>query len=341
MEPLAELVEDRVAVGLGEAVLLVEDHDRTFPLARQADQGLELGADQIVIDHEDEQVRACGEVARLAFALGPPGADLGDARRVGEQDGPLDPLDDLRVLLAAAGRPHHGLGLADVLTEQGVDQRGLPRGARAEDDDVKPAPDAVGADRGELVAEVILGRLVLDLVDDQLGLIGLNLGGADDILGRASRARRASGVCPSFQNIRTAAIDDATARIDVVATKAIARASECLARRVVHLVDRRDQPGHRPERDGRQHQRKHPTRRPHILRRPVVSGDSPWKEDAAILAMATLPVRVVRCALPFDCAMSAESFQDQLPEVAPTTTTLRHDPRRSGEMGTWASRVDV
>ena len=74
-------------VGVGEPVGLVEDDDRALPLADQGRQRLVLGADQVVVENEDQQVGARGQVAGFALARRAGLADLGQARRVGQEDG--------------------------------------------------------------------------------------------------------------------------------------------------------------------------------------------------------------------------------------------------------------
>ena len=66
-----------------------------FPCRASADQRLELGADQVVVDDEQEQVGPRGQVAGLGLADRPPCADLGEARGVGQEDRPLDALDGM------------------------------------------------------------------------------------------------------------------------------------------------------------------------------------------------------------------------------------------------------
>ena len=121
-----------------------------------------------MIDDEQEQVGPRGQVAGLALAGRAPLADLGEARGVGQEDGPVDPFDVVGVVLAVAGRPHHGLGLADVPAEQGVDQRGLARRARAEDDDVerRDLPSALRLDLRELVRQLFSSPDVNDSLDE-------------------------------------------------------------------------------------------------------------------------------------------------------------------------------
>ena len=46
-----------------------------------------------MVDHEEEEVGPGGEVAGLGLAVGAGLADLGEARGVGQQDGPVDVLD--------------------------------------------------------------------------------------------------------------------------------------------------------------------------------------------------------------------------------------------------------
>ena len=67
-EPLAELGQDRVAIGVGEPVRLVEDDDRPLALAHQGRQRLELGADQVVVEDEDQQVGPRGQLAGFLLA---------------------------------------------------------------------------------------------------------------------------------------------------------------------------------------------------------------------------------------------------------------------------------
>ena len=110
-----------------------------FPCRASAASGSILGADQVVIDDEQEQVGPRGQVAGLGSRGPAPPSPISERPgRVGQQDRPVDPLDVVGVVLALPGRAHDGLGLADVLAEQGVDQRGLARRAGAEDDDVEP-----------------------------------------------------------------------------------------------------------------------------------------------------------------------------------------------------------
>ncbi len=69
-EAFFQLRQDRGGVGVGEPVGLVEDDDRALPLADQGRQRLELGANQVVVEHENQEVGAGGQLAGFALALG-------------------------------------------------------------------------------------------------------------------------------------------------------------------------------------------------------------------------------------------------------------------------------
>jgi hypothetical protein len=151
--------------------------------------------------------------------------------------------------LAAAGRPHRGLDGADGLADQGVDERGLARRAGPEDDDAELVAAPVGPDRGELGVEADLRRLVADLRDDPLGLLGLHLGRADDVLRRLRRGALGPPERPEqprrHQPRRQR--DDPRGRHEGQGQR-----RRVPLEPVVHLADRHDQPGRRAERDGHQ-----------------------------------------------------------------------------------------
>ena len=67
-QPLSELRQDGGAVGVGEPVGLVEDDDRALSLANQGRQRLVLGADQVVVENEDQQVGPRRQLARFPLA---------------------------------------------------------------------------------------------------------------------------------------------------------------------------------------------------------------------------------------------------------------------------------
>ena len=291
-QALAELPQDRVAVVVAEPIGLVQDDDRPLPLPRQGRQGLELGADQVVVEDEQEQVGPRGQVAGLALAGRPPLADLGEAGGVGQEDLPLDPLDRMGVGLAAAGRPHRGLGGADGLADQGVDERGLARRAGPEDDDAELVAAPVGPERGELGVEADLGRLVADLRDDPLGLLGLHLGRADDVLRRLRRGPLGPPERPEqprrHQPRRQR--DDPRGRHEGQGQR-----RRVPFEPVVHLADRHDQPGRRAERDGHQDQGEEKPGRSHASQASGNhSGESPHPS--------------IRRRIRVDCAISGDSL---------------------------------
>ena len=102
------------ASAVGEPVGLVEDDNRPLSLADQGRQRLVLGADQVVVEHENQEVGASGQVAGFALALGAGLADFREARRVGQEDGPLDPFQRVGVVLGPLGRSDRRLGLAGI-----------------------------------------------------------------------------------------------------------------------------------------------------------------------------------------------------------------------------------
>ena len=151
-QPLSELGQDGGAIRLGEAVRLVEDDDRALSLASQGRQRLVLGAGQVVVDDEEEQVGPRGQVAGFPLAHRDPLRRSRRARacRSGGRfpRPPRRPGCGSRRAGSCPSRPRSCRRAA----QQRVDQRRLARRARAEDDDVKLAPMPAGANRGELLA---------------------------------------------------------------------------------------------------------------------------------------------------------------------------------------------
>ena len=121
-EAFFQLRQDGGGVGVGEPVGLVEDDDRALSLANQGRQRLVLGADQVVVEHENQQVGARSQVAGFPLALRAGLAHFRQARRVGQEDGPLDPFQRIGMVLGPLGRAHGRLGLAGFAAEQCVDQ---------------------------------------------------------------------------------------------------------------------------------------------------------------------------------------------------------------------------
>ncbi len=86
LHPLVlELGVDRLAVGLGIAVDLVEDQDDRLLMRAQLREGLDLPALHVAGDDEEDQVGGAGDLAGQGLA--DLAADLVDARRV-DQDQP-------------------------------------------------------------------------------------------------------------------------------------------------------------------------------------------------------------------------------------------------------------
>ena len=73
-----ELRQDRRQVVVGKPVLLVEDDDRPLAQPGQLDQRRVLGADQVVIDHEQQQVGADGQ-ARASISRASPASPASDS----------------------------------------------------------------------------------------------------------------------------------------------------------------------------------------------------------------------------------------------------------------------
>ena len=252
-EALAELGQDGGAVGVGEPVRLVEDDDRALPLADQGRQRLVLGADQVVVEDEDQQVGPRGQVAGFLLARRP-------ASPISERPGvsvrktvPSTPSMRVGVVLALLGRPHDGLGLADVSAQQGVDQRRLAGRAGAEDDDVELAAFAAGPELAQLPVQLGPGRLVADLADHALGLLGLDGRGLDHVgrdRGRSSRPARA--IRQARRPTQIAPIASRTIR---TTRKARPRPRDCRANRSCSSVKRADQPGDQPQRRDREQDR--------------------------------------------------------------------------------------
>ena len=188
-QPLAQLRQDGRAVGVGETVRLVEDDDRPLSLADQGGERLVLGADQVVVEDEDQQVGARRQVAGFALTRSrrprrsPTSPACPSGRRSRRR--PRARTCGSRPL----GRAHDRLGLAGFAPEQCIDQRGLARRARSEDDDVELAAALAGPEVGQLLVQSDLGRRVLDLADDGFSMVRLNGRRLDDVVRRLELAR--------------------------------------------------------------------------------------------------------------------------------------------------------
>ncbi len=137
-ETLSQLRQDGSKQGRPRwkrSVLLKMTIDR-FPWRTRAASGSVLGADQVVVEHEDQEVGACRQVARFALALRAGRSELRQAWRVGQEDRPVDALHRIRVVPPPrASMPLIESVLRGFTPEQCIDQGGLARRARSKDGD--------------------------------------------------------------------------------------------------------------------------------------------------------------------------------------------------------------
>ncbi len=236
------------ASAVGEPVGLVEDDDRALSLADQGRQRLVFGADQVVVEDENQEIGARGQIAGFALALGAGLADLRQARRVGQEDGPLDPFQRVGVVLGPLGRSHHRLGLAGIAAQEGVDQRRLAGRAGAEDDDVKLAAFLAGLDLAQFPVQPGPGRLIRHLPDHFSGVLRLNGRGLDHVFGSSNR-QGLHGAWFSRASGRPRAAPTASRTIKTI-KKGETQAPRMLGEPVVELGRRAQQPGRQAQAPG-------------------------------------------------------------------------------------------
>ena len=138
-EPLAQLVEHREAIFLGEPVFLVQHHDQPLAQPRERKERFAFEPGEIVIDDEEDQVGPGGKLERLGLARGTVGPRITKPRRVSQQQGPLDAVDRIRMHETMFCGADCGAGFAHAAPEQRVDQGGFTHRPDAKRDDVEPS----------------------------------------------------------------------------------------------------------------------------------------------------------------------------------------------------------